>query len=265
MLGDIVGDAGLEAFETRCGPLKEKWAADLVIINGENAAGGFGMTGETLDRILAAGADAVTSGNHVWEKREFWPALDSGKMVLRPANYGSLEGFLPGDPLPGRPWLELNAGGVPVFVLNLQGREMMTPIDCPFRCFDRLYRDIERITAGHPLVLVDFHAESTEEKEAFAYYCDGRASLVAGTHTHVQTADERILPKGTAYITDLGMSGAQNGIIGMDAEICLARLRSQVAYRMTCAVPQTDGDLALHGIAAEFDAETGNALSITRI
>jgi metallophosphoesterase (TIGR00282 family) len=272
MLGDVVGGAGLEALEAKLPPLKAEAAADLTVINGENAAAGFGISGETLDRMLAAGADVVTSGNHVWEKRDFWPVLDGGKSVLRPANYSvpepfpaaSPEGLSLGDPLPGRLWLKKNLAGVSCFVINLQGREMMSPIGCPFRCFDRLYAEIAEAGAP-PLVLVDFHAESTEEKEALAYYVDGRASLIAGTHTHVQTADERILPRGTAYITDLGMTGAQNGVIGMDARICLDRVRTQVAYRMQCAVPEGPADLALQGVAVELDTETGKAVSIRRI
>jgi metallophosphoesterase (TIGR00282 family) len=272
MLGDVVGGAGLEALEAKLPALKAGVKADLAVVNGENAAAGFGISGETLDRMLAAGADMVTSGNHVWEKRDFWPVLDSGKSVLRPANYsapdpfpaGSPEWLSSGDPLPGRLWLEKTRAGVSWVVINLQGREMMNPIDCPFRCFDRLYAEITG-TGGPPFILVDFHAESTEEKEALAYYVDGRASLVAGTHTHVQTADERILPRGTAYITDLGMTGAHNGVIGMDTRICLDRVRTQVAYRMQCAVPESPADLALQGVMVEFDTETGKAVSIRRI
>jgi metallophosphoesterase (TIGR00282 family) len=255
MIGDVVGDPGLEVLEARLPGLIREKAADFVVVNGENAAGGFGLTEAILRRILAAGADVVSSGNHVWEKRDFWPTLETESRILRPANYPA--------GTPGRGWVRLEktgAGGEALswLVVNLQGRELMTPIDCPFRCFDAILAE----QGPGNIVLVDFHAESAREKEALAYYLDGRASLVAGTHTHVQTADERILPGGTGYITDLGMTGAVKGVIGMDPRICIDRVRTQIAYRMECASGE---DRAVQGIAAELDAESGKTLSITRI
>jgi calcineurin-like phosphoesterase len=316
MIGDVVGDPGLEILEKRLPALKAEYGPLLVTVNGENAAGGFGLTGESLNRIFAAGADVVTGGNHIWEKREFWPILESGAPVLRPANYpdfppawnaslllapaaagpegDGLSGAAVSDcVIPGKGWIMLEksvpemSGGtslaiskgeaarekpprVSFLVINLQGRRLMTPIDCPFRCFDRILAESvpgepENQNAPGPVVIVDFHAESTEEKEALGYYLDGRASIVAGTHTHVQTADERILPKGTAYITDLGMTGATNGVIGMDAGICVNRANSQIAYRMECARPDSEEDCAVQGIVADIDSETGKALNILRI
>ncbi|MDR0587098.1 MAG: YmdB family metallophosphoesterase [Treponema sp.] len=327
MIGDVVGDPGLEVLEKRLPVLRAEYRPLLVTVNGENAAGGFGLTEESLNRIFAAGADVVTSGNHVWEKREFWPVLESGKAVLRPANYPDRlpGGFsFPANPpesgpaaddspesgpvsvsgngpsanspsepaalltVPGRGWLALEkpvsespAGTIPAgdgstgkripfLVINLQGRKRMTAIDCPFRCFDRILaesagRDKEAAAENPRVVIVDFHAESTDEKEALGYYLDGRVSVVAGTHTHVQTADERILPGGTAYITDLGMTGAMNGVIGMDAGICINRAKSQIAYRMECARPDSEQDCAVQGVVAEIDGETGRALGIRRI
>ncbi|MDR2702615.1 MAG: YmdB family metallophosphoesterase [Spirochaetaceae bacterium] len=280
MVGDVVGEPGLLVLESRLPALIAEYAADFTVVNGENAAEGFGLTAETLDRILAAGADAVTGGNHIWEKREFWKVLATGeKPVLRPANYPSApRAGLPevgwpvvGSPelgLPGVGWLRLEKNGRSLLIVNLQGRELMTPIDCPFRCFDSIAASLEQNPAGSgarsPCIIVDFHAESTEEKEALGYYLDGRASVVAGTHTHIQTADERLLPKGTAYITDLGMTGAMNGVIGMDTEICINRAYSQVAYRMECARPRSDKDCAIQGIIAEL-GEDGRAVSIERI
>ncbi|MDR0447228.1 MAG: YmdB family metallophosphoesterase [Treponema sp.] len=255
MLGDVIGETGLMILEESLSALITEQSVDFTVVNGENAVGGFGLNQETLDRILAAGADAVTGGNHIWEDRNFWPVLDSDKPVLRPANYPDVKGAVPGH---GSLLLEKN--GLSVLVINLQGREKMTLIDCPFNCFDI-------ITAVHPKavpVIVDFHAESTEEKEALGYYLDGRASIVAGTHTHVQTADERILPRGTAYITDLGMTGAMNGVIGMDKDICLNRARSQVARRMECAKPRSKEDCAVQGIVVELDKK-GRALSVKRL
>jgi metallophosphoesterase (TIGR00282 family) len=289
MIGDVVGDPGLEILEKRLPGLIAEHGAVLTVVNGENAAAGFGLTEESLNRILAAGADVVTSGNHVWEKREFWLALNSGKPVLRPANYPQPPEMDSADgAVPGTGWLILkktvpgheDGETVTFVIINLQGREKMTAIDCPFRCFDAIMESRHGSTleihpvldsggatiAGiFPVIIVDFHAESTEEKEALGYYLDGRASIVAGTHTHVQTADERILPKGTAYITDLGMTGAMNGIIGMDAAICLNRAKSQVAYRMECARPESEKDCAVQGIVAELDGASGRALSIRRI
>ncbi|MDR2394942.1 MAG: YmdB family metallophosphoesterase [Treponema sp.] len=248
MIGDVVGNPGLTVLEGVLPGLIKDYEADLVVVNGENAAEGFGLTESTLGRILAAGADVVTSGNHVWEKREFWPILDRERRILRPANYPQ------GNP--GKGWVKLEKAGMSWLVVNLQGRELMTPLDCPFRTFDTIPASLDT-----ELILVDFHAESTREKEALAYYLDGRVSLLSGTHTHVQTADERVLPQGTGYITDLGMTGVLEGIIGMDLRICLDRARNQVLYRMECA----QGKGALQGIVATIDPRNGKTLGIQRI
>jgi metallophosphoesterase (TIGR00282 family) len=258
MIGDVVGEPGLAALESCLPALKEETAAGFVVVNGENAADGFGMTVESLKRILNAGADVVTSGNHVWEKREFWPTLETERRILRPANYPS--------GTPGRGWYQENREGVSWVVINLQGRDFMPSIDCPFKAFDAVLKGVEEAASPGPaIILVDFHAESTREKEALAYYLDGRAGLIAGTHTHVQTADERVLPQGTAYITDLGMTGVSGGIIGMDPKICLDRARTQVLYRMEVAKPSAAQPQTIKGILAEIDGDTGKALSITRL
>jgi metallophosphoesterase (TIGR00282 family) len=260
LIGDVVGDPGMEVLERRLPVLIRENSADFVVVNGENAAGGFGLTADSLKRILDAGADLVTSGNHIWEKREFWPALSTEERVLRPMNYP--------EECPGKGWVKLEKpspwGGSPVtwLAVNLQGREFMKAIDCPFRAFDTLEA---AIGAEKPVILVDFHAESTREKEALAYYLDGRVSLIAGTHTHVQTADERLLPKGSAYITDLGMTGTMDGIIGMDTKICLDRARNQVLYRMEVAGASSEGKTAVQGIITEIDAESRKAVSIKRL
>jgi metallophosphoesterase (TIGR00282 family) len=258
MVGDVVGDPGLDVLERRLPHLVKEYSADFVTVNGENAAGGFGLTDPLLEKIFAAGADVVTGGNHIWEKREFLPVLDSGKPVLRPMNYPAGS--------PGKGWIRVEKRSprneTVWFVVNLQGREFMTPLDCPFRSFGAFEAGQIREKA---LILVDFHAESTREKEALAYYLDGRVSVVAGTHTHVQTADERILPKGSAYISDLGMTGILDGVIGMDTRICLDRARNQVLYRMEVPAPDSGGKMALQGILVELDADTGMAVSIKRI
>ncbi|GHV87671.1 2',3'-cyclic-nucleotide 2'-phosphodiesterase [Spirochaetia bacterium] len=256
-----MGDPGLEVLEKLLPGLIREHSADFVVVNGENAADGFGLTGATLKRILDAGADVVSSGNHVWEKREFWPAMDAESRMLRPANY-------PAGTV-GHGWYRTEKAGVSWVVINLQGREFMTPIDCPFKTFDALENSLNRAPEqplpGTAITLVDFHAESTREKEALGFYLDGRASLVAGTHTHVQTADERVLPKGTAYITDLGMTGVTGGVIGMDTQICLDRARTQILYRMEVAKPKPGQPQAVTGVVAEFDGDTGRAVSIKRL
>jgi calcineurin-like phosphoesterase len=278
MIGDVVGEPGLLTLEKGLPGLIGEQGVNFTIVNGENAAGGFGLEEASLKRILGAGADVVTTGNHVWEKREFWPLLDKEERVLRPANYPQSN--------PGRGWVRLEKAGVFYLVVNLQGREYMTPIDCPFNTFDFIMESQGNNNGGgrplYPslgephvlgekscpallcgaLTLVDFHAESTREKEALGYHLDGKASLVAGTHTHVQTADERILPQGTGYITDLGMTGVTNAVIGMDKTICLDRARNQVLYRMECA---KEGPCAVEGILAEIDQDTGQAQRLLRM
>jgi metallophosphoesterase (TIGR00282 family) len=260
MIGDVVGDPGITALERRLHELIEVHSANFVIVNGENSASGFGLTAPLLERLLKAGADVVSTGNHVWEKREFWPVLDAENRVLRPMNYPA------GNP--GRGWVKLEKsspfGPISWLALNLQGREFMTALDCPFKTFDSLEAGLKEEGGTKPLILVDFHAESSKEKEALAYYLDGRVSLFAGTHTHVQTADERILPKGTGFISDLGMTGAAGGVIGMDKKICIDRARNQVLYRMEVAASEGGGETMVQGIVAEINAETGKAVSIKR-
>ncbi|GAB1482573.1 TIGR00282 family metallophosphoesterase [Treponema sp.] len=254
MIGDVVGDLGIEALEKELMNLASEQGADFIVINGENAAGGFGLTAETLARILDAGADIVTSGNHVWEKRDFWPTLEVEKRVIRPANYPNA---------PGRGWVQIEKRGIHWAIVNLQGREGMSNIDCPFKDADLILAEIasNQNEEGLPLVFVDFHAESSQEKEALAFYLDGRVQAIVGTHTHVQTADARLLPGGTAYITDLGMTGAVDGIIGMDAAICLERNKTQVPHRMTLAT----GKSAIRGVVISIDSETKKALSIENL
>ena len=271
MIGDVVGDPGLEVLERRLPTLIKENSADFVVVNGENAAEGFGLTLPHLERIFTAGADVVTSGNHVWEKREFWPVLNTNRRILRPLNY-------PNEECPGLGWIRMSKPStqtgeeVSWLVVNLQGREYMTAIDCPFKAFDNLKKEIENpdpmadeLPIENAIILVDFHAESTREKEALAYHLDGRASVVAGTHTHVQTADERVLPKGTAYITDLGMTGTLDGVIGMDPKICIDRARNQVLYRMEVSAPAESGRTAVQGIVVEIDGKSFKAVSIKRI
>ena len=276
MIGDVVGQAGMETLEAKLPVLIKERQIDFVTVNGENAADGFGMTEKDYRRIIAAGADVVTSGNHVWEKRDFWPILETENNMLRPANYPS--GSYSTGSLSGTGFALIKKNNLYWLVINLQGRELMPPIDCPFQCFDRLINshtgaamEIHPLLAADglslppafPIILVDFHAESSREKEALGFYVDGRISLFSGTHTHVQTADERILPKGTAYITDLGMTGNIESVIGMEPGICLERMRKQVLYQMETA--PSNGRGKIQGVIAEIETDTGKALSVERI
>jgi len=261
MIGDVVGSQGLETLEAKLPALIKEHNIDFVTVNGENAAEGFGMTESDFKRIIAAGANVVTSGNHVWEKREFWSVLENEKNMLRPANYPT--GSAASSDALGAGSVCINEKEIKWIVINLQGRELMNAIDCPFRCFDDLVKTHGEAADTPPVILVDFHAESSKEKEALAYYADGRAAVIAGTHTHIQTADERILPKGSAYITDLGMTGNTDSVIGMDPKICLDRVRKQILYHMETADSDKPGKI--QGIIAEIDADTGKAISIKRI
>lgn len=252
MIGDVVGTPGLKALFAGLGPLVRSTGASIVVANGENALGGFGIGREEVDKLFEMGVQVVTSGNHVWERPGSAELLDAEPRLLRPANYP------PGAP--GRGLALVESGGARWAILNLQGREEMSPIDCPFRAADEL---LARVGAEAPgsIVLVDFHAESVEEKEALAFHLDGRVSAVAGTHTHVQTADERILPRGTGYLTDLGMTGPDDSVIGVKAEICVRRGLTQMPIKMESA----EGPASISGALFTMDAETRACLKVERI
>jgi metallophosphoesterase (TIGR00282 family) len=252
MLGDVIGEPGMKALFAGLGELVRRLKVDLVVANGENTAAGFGITKEESDRLLASGVHVITSGNHVWEKKGATELLDSEARLLRPANYP--------EGAPGRGLCILEASGRSWAVLNLQGREGLYAIDCPFRTADAALAKIAAEAPG-AIVLVDFHAESNEEKEALGLYLDGRVSAFAGTHTHVQTADERILPKGTGYITDLGMTGPSDSVIGVKSEICLRRSLTQMPIKMETA----EGAATIHGVLFTIDADTGRCLAIERV
>ncbi len=250
ILGDIISKSGRKTLKEALPALKERSGADLVIGNVENAAGLFGITEKVIEAIKATGVDVMTSGNHVWDKREGFPLLENRDDLLRPANYP--------DGAPGRGVLVRNVSGTDVCIVNIQGRTFMTPIDCPFRSVSRILSD----KSPHvKVVIVDFHAEATSEKLAMGFFLDGRVSALVGTHTHVQTADERILAGGTAYITDLGMVGPRDSIIGVKKE--------QVIDRFLYGIPQRlqveSGTAVLNAVLVDVDEETGRARSIERI
>ncbi|MCC6729167.1 MAG: TIGR00282 family metallophosphoesterase [Chthonomonadales bacterium] len=251
MVGDIVGRPGRTAAHRLIPALRREHGVDFVVANAENAAGGIGITREIAVELLEqGGVDVVTLGNHAWAKREVYGYLDGEPRVLRPVNYP------PGAPGHGHGLFQTPAG--PVGVAVVQGRVFMEAIDDPFRAADAVLADLRRAA---PIVLVDLHAEATSEKQAIGWYVDGRATAVLGTHTHVQTADERVLPNGTAYITDVGMTGPIDSVIGMSRETVLARFTTSVPTRFEVA----DGPARLCAVLVEADAGTGRALRIERI
>lgn len=250
-IGDVVGRAGRQALSRALHTLVDRYRVDLVIANGENSAGGFGLTREKGEELFSLGVHLITGGNHIWDKREAYDFLNADSRVVRPANYPS--------GVPGRGSTVVRTpAGIPVGVLNLEGRVFMGTLDCPFQAADR---EIAALRAETPVIVVDFHAEATSEKSALGWYLDGRVSAVIGTHTHVQTADERILPGGSAYITDAGMTGAFDSVIGMRKEEPIQRFLTQLPVRFETARK----NVRLNGVHLLVDGESGRALSIERI
>jgi metallophosphoesterase (TIGR00282 family) len=250
-VGDVFGTPGRRVLKSGLKRLRQEHAPDLVVVNGENVAGGSGITPDTAEELFRCGADVITTGNHVWDKREIVPYLDRHPRLLRPANYP--------HPAPGPGVCVVEArDGTPVAVVNLMGRVFMADVDDPFRALDAILREIGDQTR---VVLVDFHAEATSEKMAFGWHVDGRVTAVVGTHTHVPTADERVLPGGTAYISDVGMTGPYDSVIGMDKAIVLERFLSQRPARFAPA----EGDVRLAAVLIEASPVTGRASAIRRL
>ena len=253
-LGDVVGRPGRRVLKERLPGLRSAHGVDLVIANGENAAGGIGLTPDTMRELLSAGVDVITSGNHIWKHKEFYPWLGKTPNVLRPENYG--------PKVPGRGWgLFALPSGLTVGVLNLLGRTFMDPADCPFAAADAALAAMAAAgTAdGTALCIVDFHAEASSEKRAMMHHLNGRAALVFGTHTHVQTADAHVTDQGTACITDIGMCGVEfDSVIGMGREAVLKRFLTGLPQHFCPA----KGDASMNGILVEINKKTGKALSI---
>jgi len=258
-VGDVVGAPGRQIVREELAAARDEHGVELVIVNCENAAAGFGITPKIVEELLAAGAEVLSGGNHIFDRKEILDYFPSEPRLLRPAN------FAPGAPGRGA-YVGRAKNGVPFAVLNLQGRVFMAPNDCPFRTADR---ELERIAAtsagdgaGTPkIVIVDMHAEATSEKQAMGWYLDGRATAVLGTHTHVATADERVLPKGTAYITDAGMTGPHASVIGMDKDAMVRRFLDGMPAKFEVG----EGDVRLNGVVIDADEHTGLARSITRL
>jgi metallophosphoesterase (TIGR00282 family) len=249
-IGDIVGSPGREMVTKHLAALVEQHRADLVIINGENSAAGFGITPKIAEELLALGADVITGGNHSWDRKEILEYIPNEPRLLRPANFPKS---------PGRGlYVGTSRGGVRYAVLNLQGRVFMTQLDCPFRTADA---ELAKIPPDVKIIFVDMHAEATSEKQAMGWYLDGRVSVVVGTHTHVATADERVLPNGTAFITDVGMTGPHESVIGMDRGAMVKRFLDSMPTKFEVAI----ADARINGILADVDDSTGRARSIVRV
>jgi metallophosphoesterase (TIGR00282 family) len=250
-IGDIIGKPGRQVISRELHRLVDRYMVDLVIANGENSAGGFGITEETANELYKCGIDVLTSGNHIWDKKDSLNFINRAEKLLRPANYP--------DGTPGRgSALFMTAGGAKVAVLNLEGRVFMNNLECPFRTADL---EISRLHTETPIIFVDFHAEATSEKASLGWYLDGRVSALIGTHTHIQTADERILPGGTAYLTDAGMTGSFDSVIGVKKEEAITKFLSQLPVKFDVA----KNNLRLNGVVVVVDEQTGKALSIERI
>lgn len=246
MIGDVIGRPGRRAVQQFLPGLCHDYRIDLVIANGENSAGGIGITLDTAKELLECGVDVITTGNHVWAKKDIIPHLDGELPILRPLNYP--------PSAPGRGSLEVKG----VLVVNLIGRVFIGEFDCPFRTVDGLLSEIGR---DSKIIIVDFHAEATSEKVAMGRYLDGRVSAVLGTHTHIATADACILPQGTAYVTDVGMVGPVDSVIGVDAESAIRSFLTGMPFRFFIS----EGPASLDAVLVEVDDSTGRAININRI
>ena len=250
LVGDVVGRAGRRAFRTITPQLRSEKSIDVVIVNGENSAGGKGFTRKALDELYAGGADVVTAGNHVWDKKDVFAFVDDEPFLVRPANYP--------DGTPGKGYCIFPFKAANIAVMNLSGRSFMPALDCPFQKADEI---LAEIGGQADVVVLDFHAETTSEKLAMGHYLDGRADIVVGTHTHVQTADEQILPGGTAYITDLGMVGAHDSILGVRKEIVIQKFRTGMPVRFDMA----EGAAEYAAVIVDIDPSGGRTPQIERV
>lgn len=247
-VGDVVGLAGCEKLRRHLPSLKRRYHADVTVVNGENAAEGNGITPDAADHIFQSGADVITGGNHSFRRREIYSRLEMDEFLLRPANYP--------DSAPGSGLCIIDKGRFQVGVINVLGEVYLPATSCPFSCVDRLIAQAEK--QGCKLIVIDIHAEATSEKKALGYYLDGRVTAVIGTHTHVQTADARLLPLHTAYITDVGMCGPYESVLGVKAEQSIALLKNKLPVRFETA----PGECQLDGIVITADDATGKAIAV---
>lgn len=251
-IGDIVGRPGRACIRDMLPKIKSNYHIDVVIANGENSAAGVGLTKKVFDELTSYGIDIITSGNHIWDKKDIFDFIDGENRLLRPINY-------PKKRTPGRGWGVFQTGLGSVGIINVSGNVFMPDLDCPFVAVEECLQKIKQQTS---LILVDFHAETTSEKIAMGWFLDGRVSAVLGTHTHVQTADARVLPGGTAYITDVGMTGAYNGVLGVKKEIVLEKFLSKMPTRFEV---ETREPYQFNAVVIDIDPVTGKSQSIERI
>ncbi len=250
-IGDVVGAPGREAIKKLVAPLRQDERIDFVIANAENASGGSGITLKVATELFSSGVDVLTSGDHIWKRPEIFELINREERILRPLNFPS--------GAPGRGANVFKAkNGIKVGVINVNGRVFMDALECPFKT---ALIACEKLAEETKIIVLDMHAEATSEKVALGWYLDGKVSAILGTHTHIQTADEKILPKGTAYITDVGMTGPYDSVIGRRAEDVLTRFLSSIPVRFEVA----EGDIQLHGALVEIDELTGRAITISRI
>lgn len=248
IVGDIVGRPGRNTLNAYLEKYKNNY--DFIIVNGENAAAGFGITEKIAEEFFSWGVDVITGGNHSWDKKEIYEYLDSSNSILRPYNYP--------EGVAGKGYTIKEVNGNKIAVISLQGRVFMNSVDCPFKAIKKIIKELENITKN---IIVDFHAEATSEKIALARYISGEVSLVYGTHTHVQTADERIFENGTAYISDIGMTGSQNGVIGVESEVVIKKFLTSLPQKFEI----TEGDEYLNGLEIDLDEKNGKVKKINRI
>jgi 2',3'-cyclic-nucleotide 2'-phosphodiesterase len=249
-IGDVVGSPGRDMIREYLPKLKAKFHPALTIINGENAASGRGITKKIYNQFLENGAQAITLGNHTWDNKDIFEFIDSAKNMIRPANFP--------EGTPGQGIMYSKVNGHEVAIINLQGRTFLPAIDDPFKKCDELIEEAHKRTS---IIFVDFHAEATSEKIAMGWYLDGRVTAVVGTHTHVQTADNRVLPKGTAFITDVGMTGPYDGILGMGKEAVIHKFKTALPVRFEVV----EGRTQLNGVLIDVDPKSGTAKGIQRI
>jgi metallophosphoesterase (TIGR00282 family) len=247
MIGDVIGKPGRSAVEALVPGLRKEYDIDLVIANGENSAGGIGLTPETADELLKSEVDIITSGNHIWAHKAMVSSIDSYPQVLRPLNYPK--------GVAGRGYAIVKN----VLVVNLIGRIFIGTLDCPFRAIDNLFEELG--DNKPPVTVIDFHAEATSEKVALGWYLNGRVSAIAGTHTHVGTIDAHLLPNGTAYVTDIGMVGPEQSVIGDEIDSVIDRFLTQMPHRISVG----KGKVSFNSVLIEIDEATGKATSIKRI
>ncbi|MFH1775380.1 MAG: TIGR00282 family metallophosphoesterase [Chloroflexota bacterium] len=246
-IGDIIGKPGRQVTTKLLPQLREQYRLDLVIANGENVAGGWGLTPATAEELFAAGIDVLTSGNHIWAQKDILPCMEGEMPIIRPLNYP--------DGVPGKGYIVLKNKAM---IVNLMGRTFMSALDCPFQAMDKLLASLED---KPPIIIVDFHAEATSEKVALGWYLDGRVSAVVGTHTHVGTVDSRVLPQGTAYVTDIGMAGPIDSVIGDSIDPVIQRFLTRLPHHLSVG----SGRKILNSVLIEIDDGSGRAISIERI